>query len=104
MMDNLKKFHDAALDSLVFHWETRVLELVLRPVGVGSSVVFRLKAVSKFTVSSEAPWGNSSSVNFIRCEAYGASKRASIEIQSGDVIDVICDELEFVPSSETTVW
>ena len=99
-MENLKKFHDATLDSLVFHWEIRVLELELYPVGVGPSVIFRLKAVSKFTVPSEAPWGNSSSVNSIKCETYGERKIVFIEVQSGDVIEIVCGEFEFVPSSE----
>lgn len=100
MMDMLKKFHDATLDCLVFQWEARVLELTLRLVGTGSSVIFRLREVSKFLVPSEAPWGNSASVNSIKCEAYGERTRVFIEIQSGDVIEIICDELEFVPSSD----
>ena len=98
MMDNLKKFHDAVLKSIVFQWEIRMLELDLLPVGVGSSVIFRLEGVSKFSVPSEAPWGDSSSVNSIKCDSYGEKLRILVEVQSGDVIEIICEKFDFISS------
>ncbi len=94
---NFGSLHDATLRLIVFDWENGMLRLKLQ-TGLSESDVTILAAsgVSDVKCPRLFPWGPSCSVNSVHIQALSDGNRyLTIEIQSGDVIEVKCREVSF---------
>ena len=81
--------HDATLQSIDFAWKESQCRIILDLV-TGKHVLF-FSGVTSIEIHHDEPWGSSNSVNGI---AYSLGT-FEIEMQSGDKITIIAQELEF---------
>ncbi len=93
-MDIVSKLHDATLESLTLHWEEGVV-LVKLSTGVNGTGAVTLEAsgVIRAVCSRVFPWGPSDSVNEVKLEQIADGRLLSVEMQSGDVLEVRCREV-----------
>jgi hypothetical protein len=91
MTISLPDLHDATLKSVNFEWETAAVRLTLK-TGVAPSdvAVVEAEGVTSLNCPRLQPWGPSSSVNAAALEELADGKVLSIEMQSGDVIEIRC--------------
>jgi hypothetical protein len=91
----LGKLHDATLDLLKFDWRQGTLQITLRTgVGEFDTAVLEVSGVSDLRCPRLLPWGPSSSINCTKLEQLtDASYMLTIEMQSGDVIEVRCRDI-----------
>jgi hypothetical protein len=75
-MSTIPRLHDATLETLTFHWE------VVRAV-----------------CPRALPWGPSDSVNEVKMQEVSDARLLSVEMQSGDVLEISCREV-LVKSAE----
>jgi hypothetical protein len=93
-MTSLTALHDATLQTVNFGWETGVVRLTFE-VGVASSdlAIVEAEGVTSLKCPRLYPWGSSSSVNAAAVEESVDGKLLTIEMQSGDVLEVRCREV-----------
>lgn len=92
--------HDATLKSIVICWESGEVVLSL---AMGGPAWDRPRIVAtgtvSFTCTREEPWGHSVSVNsatIVPIEtSCGTKQRVRIEMQSGDLIEIVADDIRF---------
>ena len=88
--------HDAVLNSITINWsESKVEFSVLAFVEKDVPAVphkLRFMGVKDVSCPHSSPWGDSNSINNVS-EVPGEYK---IEMQSGDVISIKCDDFEFL--------
>jgi len=93
-MISLSDLHDATLKTVEFGWEAAVIRLMLK-IGPAPSDLAVLEAhgVTSLVCPRLCPWGPSSSVNAATIEALADGKLLTVEMQSGDVLEVRCVEV-----------
>jgi hypothetical protein len=83
------KFHDAVLWSVEFIWAEKKVCLTISPVSVVRGVVkVTFEGVRGTNISSDAPWGDSSSINSLEERADAGEMVYRVEMQSGDIIEI----------------
>ena len=91
-MEDSLDLHDATLLSLAFDWSMSELRCLVRLVSSGSQticIVFREVRLAK--IPAGHPWGKSSSINSWVQAGIDAGVAVRIEMQSGDVIEVLAE-------------
>jgi hypothetical protein len=90
----LPDLHDATFNNLSLEWETANASLEFR-TGVSAPGVATIHAdsVTNLKCSHLLPWGPSSSVNVATLETRTTDQLLTIEMQSGDVIEICCREV-----------
>jgi hypothetical protein len=94
--------HDATLELLIFNWREGTLQIALK-TGTGQldKTTLFARGVTELRCPRLLPWGPSSSINTTNLEQLGdASYLLTIEMQSGDSIEVCCGDvsLDSVPA------
>jgi hypothetical protein len=86
--------HDATLESLTFSWEEGLVLLRLS-TGVNGTGVVILEAtdVKGIVCPRLFPWGPSDSVNEAKVQSRTAGVYLTIEMQSGDLLEITCKEV-----------
>ena len=89
--------HDATLTLIEVDWVEKLATLTFqRSKG---AVIVAVLSCSRLILPRDEPWGPSSSVNLIEVEEGGrVPVRLSIEMQSGDVILIEGEEIEWAPA------
>lgn len=95
----LPDLHDATLKNVNFDWEAAMVLLTFK-IGVAASDVALIKAqgVTNLKCPRLLPWGRSSSVNSTAIEPFADGQFLSIEMQSGDVLEIFCREVAVEPA------
>jgi hypothetical protein len=90
-MISLPDLHDATLQTVNFGWEAGVVRLTFK-IGVAASDLAMVEAdgVTSLKCPRLYPWGPSSSVNTAAVEELVDGKLLTVEMQSGDVLEVSC--------------
>ena len=93
-MNTIPKLHDATLETLTLHWVEGSMRIRLS-TGINGTGVVTLKAVGvRRSVCPRAfPWGPSDSVNEVKLEQVLEGRLLSVEMQSGDVLEILCKEV-----------
>ncbi|GAA3677798.1 MULTISPECIES: hypothetical protein [Acetobacter] len=84
----LRALHDARLTRLTLDWQSGLLSFHL-VTGEGP-VILTAQRVRNLECPRLHPWGPSVSVNEITTCALEEELRLQVEMQSGDIIEVIC--------------
>ena len=93
------RLHDATLLSLSVNWKRRSAEIrLITPTSPSLSRRYRRPGLTHFDVPRLTPWGESASINtaVVQSSQGAKTKRLSVEMQSGDVIEVDADEFVLV--------
>ncbi len=90
-MTSLPDLHDATLKNVDFEWETAKVQLTFK-TGVAASQIAIIEAdgVTNLKCPRLLPWGPSSSVNSTALKTLNDGHFLTIEMQSGDVLEVYC--------------
>jgi hypothetical protein len=90
-MISLPDLHDATLKGVNFGWEAGVVHLTFK-VGIAASdlAVVEAEGVTCLKCPRLYPWGPSSSVNAAAIEELADGRLLTVEMQSGDVLEVHC--------------
>jgi hypothetical protein len=100
-MISLASLHDATLENVNLDWARGVVHLTLKMMMPGfSGAVIEAKDVTELKCPRLLPWGPSNSVNSVALDALGDGRRVTVEMQSGDVIEVRCQDVEVKPAPE----
>jgi hypothetical protein len=92
-MNTVPKLHDATLETLAFHWAEGIVRIRLSTGMNGTGVVIlEASGVLRAVCPRVLPWGPSDSVNVVKLEHVGNGQLLSIEMQSGDVLEIYCGE------------
>jgi hypothetical protein len=95
----LSRLHDATLDLLIVNWREGTLQIALKtgPGQFDKTVLFA-SGVTDLRCPRLLPWGPSGSVNSTRLEPMtNASYLLTLEMQSGDSIEVCCEDVSLEP-------
>ncbi len=100
-MDGLSKLHDATLETFALHWAEGIARIRLS-TGVNGTGVVILEAsgVLRAVCPRVFPWGESDSVNEVKLEKVDDGWLLSIEMQSGDVLEICCGEASIKQGAE----
>lgn len=100
-MINAFPLHDAVLHRMELHWEGKVcrlyLDAFLVPERDAIPCVLEFTGVARISAPHEEPWGPSSMVNNGQAVSKGEFR---IEMQSGDIIEILADDFRFIPFIE----
>ena len=90
--------HDAALENIAVSWGDTTA--TLRFLTQEGPVCLVARGLRSLSVAMEEPWGPSVSVNELRGpeEAAGDVSRWVIEMQSGDLVELVAERLDVEPS------
>lgn len=100
-MNAVPKLHDATLESFTLQWEEGVAHVRLSTGMNGTGVVtLEASGVLRALCPRVFPWGPSDSVNEVKLEQVADGRLLSIEMQSGDVLEVCCREVTVRQDSE----
>jgi len=93
-VNTVPKLHDATLETLTVHWVEGTVRIGLS-TGINGTGVVTLEAIGvRRAVCPRAfPWGPSDSVNEVRLEQVSEGRLLSIEMQSGDVLEICCKDV-----------
>jgi hypothetical protein len=92
-MNTVPKLHDATLETFVLHWEEGIVRIRLSTGMNGTNVVIlEASGVLRAVCPRALPWGPSDSVNEVKLERVENGRLLSIEMQSGDVLEINCVE------------
>jgi len=94
-MSTVPRLHDATVETLTLDWARGVLQIRLS-VGINGTGIVTLEAtgVHRAVCPRAFPWGPSDSVNGAKLEqAPEGGLLLSFEMQSGDVLEVYCEEV-----------
>jgi hypothetical protein len=92
-MNTVPKLHDATLETFALHWAEGVVQIRLSTGMNGTGVVIlEASGVLRAVCPRALPWGLSDSVNEVKLEQAEEGRFLSIEMQSGDVLEVYCEE------------
>lgn len=103
---NWTDFHDAELVFIKVLWEKQeiFIDIILSEMYVDftEKAQIVLKKVSNINCPINYPWGKSVFINEIRFIQVDKDKNLEIEMQSGDLITVIADEIH-IEAKDTSV-
>jgi hypothetical protein len=87
----LPDLHDATLRTVNFEWGSGTAHLRLK-IGVGTFdvAIVEARGVTNLKCPRLFPWGPSSSVNTTALEELAGGQLLTIEMQSGDVLEISC--------------
>jgi hypothetical protein len=92
-MNPIPKLHDATLETVTLAWDEGTVHLRLSTGANGTGIVIlSANGVLGFNCPRLFPWGSSDSVNEVRLESAADSQLLSIEMQSGDLLQITCRE------------
>jgi hypothetical protein len=93
-MNTVPRLHDATLETLALHWVEGTVRIRLS-TGINGAGVVTLEAVGvhRAVCPRAFPWGPSDSVNEVKVEQVSEGRLLSIEMQSGDVLEISCKEV-----------
>jgi hypothetical protein len=99
-MSTIPRLHDATLETLTFHWEEGIIRIRLS-TGIHGTGVVTLEAIGvvRAVCPRALPWGPSDSVNEVKMQEVSDARLLSVEMQSGDVLEISCREV-LVKSAE----
>ena len=99
-MSTIPRLHDATLETLTFHWEEGIIRIRLS-TGIHGTGVGTLEAIGvvRAVCPRALPWGPSDSVNEVKMQEVSDARLLSVEMQSGDVLEISCREV-LVKSAE----
>jgi hypothetical protein len=90
-MISLPDLHDATLKSVNFEWETAIARLRFKTgVAVSEVAVVEAEGVTSLECPRLLPWGPSNSVNTTAVEELADGQLLTVEMQSGDVLEIHC--------------
>jgi hypothetical protein len=93
-MNRIPKLHDATLETLTLNWEEGTIHLRLSTGANGAGIVIlNANGVRGLICPRLFPWGSSDSVNEARLESITDGQLLSIEMQSGDLIQINCRDV-----------
>ncbi len=98
-MITLSDLHDATLESISFDWAAAVVFVRFKVHGIGAAG-FEAKDVFNVNCPRLLPWGPSNSVNSVELQAQSGCQCLTIEMQSGDVLEISCREVVDLRISE----
>jgi hypothetical protein len=100
-MNTVPKLHDATLESLTLHWVEGAVRIRLS-TGINGTGVVTLEAfgVRRALCPRALPWGPSDSVNEVKLEQVSDGRLLSIEMQSGDLLEICCKEVSVAQAEE----
>jgi hypothetical protein len=91
----LSDLHDAMLESLDLDWNSALLQLSLRTGILGfEEILIQASGTTDLSCPRQMPWGPSNSVNSASLETLPTGIKLTIEMQSGDLIEVSCESVE----------
>lgn len=94
-MSIIPNLHDAKLISLLFDWKSKTLECLLEPVSSGGETLrLFIKGVSNILIPAKDAWGKSEYINKFSEKELAECFLFSIEMQSGDTLEVHAASLE----------
>jgi hypothetical protein len=100
-VDTVPKLHDATLESRTLHWGEGVVHVRLSTDMNGAGVVIlEASGVLRAVCPRVFPWGPSDSVNEVKLEQVANGRLLSLEMQSGDVLEVCCREVSVRQDAE----
>jgi hypothetical protein len=93
-MKIVPKLHDSTLETLSLLWVAGTVRIRLS-TGINGTGVVTLEAVGvrRAVLPRAFPWGPSDSVNEVRLTQDSEGQLLSIEMQSGDVLEIFCKEV-----------
>lgn len=98
-MQKTLDLHDATLLALDFNWLDSKLRCLIRHVSTTSNMICVIfNDVQLVRIPSVHPWGMSASINSWIYEELDVGVSSSIEMQSGDIIEVTARNLVVEPS------
>ena len=93
--------HDAILGDLNVSWPLGMASLAFSPV-TAAPVVLRATGLQRLALTRELPWGPSQLVNTVSAGKDRDCQMWSIELQSGDTIEIKAATIELQVNSEAT--
>jgi hypothetical protein len=98
-MLSLPELRDATLINISLEWAAGVALVTFRFHGFGGMVV-EAKDLFELKCPRLLPWGPSNSVNSAELKTLLGSQCLTIEMQSGDVLEISCREVSVKPIAE----
>ena len=98
-MISLPNLHDATLKSVNFDWVRGVVQLAFK-TDVAFSSVIEASEVTELKCPRLSPWGPSSSVNSVAHATLAYGHYMTVEMQSGDVLEIHCGKVSVLSASE----
>ena len=90
-MNELERFHDATFLGCELDWASAEVTIRLR-LSTGEEAL-RCSGIRSFSIDRKEEWGPSVSVNSVKVTPESNYKRLVVEIQSGDQLVCICQEV-----------
>ena len=99
-MSRLPYLHDSIFVGVKIDWDQAIAWLTFElPQAEGTpelpQLVIEASGLIDFKCPRKLPWGPSVYVNSAELESFEGSERLTVEIQSGDVVEVHCREASF---------
>jgi hypothetical protein len=102
-MSIFPRLHDATLEALILHWAEGILRIRLSTGEQGTGVVvLEASGVLNAICPRACPWGPSDSVNEIKLQQTGNGRLLTIEMQSGDLLEIYCKEVSIREGADRT--
>jgi len=92
-MDQVPRLHDATFEALIFLWKHGSARLEFSADLTSKPIHLEARGVFNIAVPRAFPWGPSDSVNDSSLQPVQDGKKLSIEMQSGDLLEIVCEEL-----------
>jgi hypothetical protein len=89
------KLHDAEINAMAFDWARKTFALDVTPMQMARSSPCRLlfSGVRSLAWTRNDEWGPSASIYNVETHVEGDLQRFLIQMQSGDVIDVLAEDV-----------
>jgi hypothetical protein len=102
-MSIFPRLHDAILQTLILHWEDGIVRIRLTTGEGGTGVVVLEASGVLNTICPRAyPWGPSDFVNEAKLQQTGNGQLLTIEMQSGDLLEIYCKEVTIREGADST--
>jgi hypothetical protein len=93
----LQKLHDAQLATIAVDWSGKRAQLRIRHGWPSTWSDLTLSGLRTISVTTLDEWGPSVHIHRINLEPADAATRFLIEMQSGDVINIVAGSIELLP-------
>jgi galactose mutarotase-like enzyme len=92
----LSDLHDASLIQVIVDWGGGLLSCRLN--AKEGHVILEAHSMQKLECPRFNPWGPSVSINEVKTYDIDSGIRITMEMQSGDIIDIICASFNLIPT------